>query len=166
MIASSLLAGRFSAVVVAILFGSAAVLLPAHGAEGGKAKSKEKKKAKAEEAVVKMAQALADGYVKDPAVVEKILSDDYVFILDDGTVRTKQDEVGALKSGVLKITELKPEDVRVRVYGKTGVLTATYLLKGTADGHDLSGKYKCTDVFVRKKKDWRLVSSQTSRMKP
>lgn len=116
----------------------------------------------AEQAIIKLEHELSHAYVKDVAALEKILADDWVFIGAEGEVRTKSQEIGDLKSGALKLTALSAEDMKVRVYGKSAVVTGIYEVKGTQGGKDIGGRFRFTDVLVRKKDVWRLVSTHAS----
>ncbi len=98
----------------------------------------------------------------DVAALERIEADDFVFTGPDGKVETKADDLRNLKSGALKMTECKLEDVKVRFYGKTAVVTGVNVIKGSINGQDISGKYRFTDVLVRKKDKWQAVSAHAS----
>src|SRR5262249_31678952 len=116
-----------------------------------------------EQAILKFEQEWATAYVKgDVAALERIEADDYVFTGADGKTETKTVQVSDLKSGSLKITACKLEDMKVRFYGKTAEVSGTALVKGTAKGQDISGKYRFTDVLVRKKDKWQAVSTHES----
>jgi ketosteroid isomerase-like protein len=130
-------------------------VLPAHGAA--------KADAEAEQAVLKFEQDWANAYVKgDAETLERIMAEEFIFTGPDGVIQTKADDVRNLKSGALKMTECKLEDVQVRIYGKTAIVTGVNMLKGSLDGQDISGKYRFTDVLVRKKDKWQAVSAHAS----
>jgi uncharacterized protein (TIGR02246 family) len=119
--------------------------------------------ASAAEAILKMEHELNDAYVRGVATVERILADDYVIVIDD-EVRSKADEVGDLRTGALRITELTLEYMKVRVYGNTAVVNGIFDMKGTFRGKDHSGRYRFTDVVVHREKAWRMVSTHASKV--
>ncbi len=127
------------------------------------ASAKGKADAETEQAILKFERDWANAYVKgDAAAIEQIEADDFTFVGSDGTIETKADEIRNLKSGALKMTECKVEDMKVRVYGKTAVVTGLNTIKGKEKGQDISGKYRFTDVLVRKKDKWQAVSTHVS----
>ena len=75
-------------------------------------------------------------------------------------VSTKAQNIADMKQGALKIESSKIEDMKVRVYGDTAVVTYATTDKGTYKGRDISGQYRWTDVFVKQNGKWQLVSGQ------
>jgi ketosteroid isomerase-like protein len=127
------------------------------------AHAKGKADAETEQVILKFEQDWANAYVKgDAAALDQIEADDFVFVGSDGMIETKADEVRNLKSKALKMTECKVEDMKVRVYGKTAIVTGVNTIKGSQKGQDISGKYRFTDVLVRKKDKWQAVSTHVS----
>ena len=116
--------------------------------------------AKAE--LMKLENEVCDGYMKNAAALDRIFTDDYVFITSDGHTRTKAEEVGDLKSGSLKVSQLACDGIKVRVYGQTAVVTGNFDIKGTSDGKDFVAKGLFTDVCVRQQSAWRVASTHTS----
>jgi len=120
----------------------------------------------AEQELSKLGDELTEGYVKDVSAVERILSDDFIFIAPDGGIRSKADQVEDLKSGKLKVSSLKAEGVKVRVYGNAAVITGIYDLRGAKDGNDYEQRALFTDVCVRKPNGWQIVSTHTCEPQP
>ncbi len=141
-----------------------ATLLIAAAWPGATAWGADSKTAKTEKTIIQLEEDLCVGYLRDIAVVERILADDYIYI-GDGPARTKADELGDLKSGALKVTSLVNEDLKVRVYGQAAVVTGIYAIKATLHGKDHSGRHRFTDTFIRQKGQWRIVSTHASSMK-
>ena len=125
------------------------------------AQAKGKDDAESEQAIQKLERAWADAFVKaDTAAIEKIEADDFVFVDPTGKVTGKADDIRDLKTGDFKCQEMKLDELKVRIYGKTAIATGLATLKATYKKEDMSGKYRFTDVFVRKKDNWQAVSSQ------
>jgi ketosteroid isomerase-like protein len=117
------------------------------------------------EQVKRVEQQWLDAYVKaDTAALEKIESDDFVLNDPAGAAKTKADDIQDVKSGALKWTEARFESLKVRLYGKTAIITGVAFIKGTYSGQDVTGRYRFTDVLIRKKTEWRAVSSQVTRL--
>ncbi len=52
------------------------------------------------------------------------------------------------------------EEIRVRLYKKTAVITGVATMKATYKQQDISGKYRFLDVFTRHKGAWKAVATQ------
>ena len=114
-----------------------------------------------EQALMQIEQELTDTLIKgDPSASERYLADSFTFTGPDGMVSTKAQNIADMKSGALKIESSKIEDMKVRVYGDTAVVTYATTDKGTYKGRDISGQYRWTDVFVKQNGKWQLVSGQ------
>jgi len=65
-------------------------------------------------------QAYANG---DLDFLEKHMSQDYLGTFPDGSVLDKEGEIEAVKSGAVKIAEMTPKEMTVRIYGNAAVVT-------------------------------------------
>ena len=101
---------------------------------------------------------------KDSAAFGRIFSDDAVLITPDGSPQTKAQLLADLKSGDLAIATSDISDMKVRAFGDTAVVTYVTIDKGTYKGQDISGRYRWTDVFVRRAGSWQIVAGQGTRI--
>jgi ketosteroid isomerase-like protein len=98
----------------------------------------------------------------DADTLDRILSDDFVLYTSRGTA--------VAKSGILDEARLKgshyecndSSDVRARVWGDTGVVTALLHEKGVANGKPFDAAVRFTDVYVRTDRGWVQVSAHAS----
>ncbi|HZS04453.1 MAG TPA: nuclear transport factor 2 family protein [Blastocatellia bacterium] len=102
---------------------------------------------------------------KDLAALKRILSDDFVFIDEAGGINRKADIIAAIESPDLAIEPFETEDVVVRVYGDTAILTGHFRQKGKYKGRSFAAHYRYTDVYVRQKEGWKAVSAHASLLK-
>jgi ketosteroid isomerase-like protein len=58
---------------------------------------------------------------------------------------------------------MEPDDIRVRVYGDSAVVTALTRTKGKFMGQDFSTHERATDVFVKLHGQWRCALTQLTR---
>ncbi len=100
----------------------------------------------------------------DVAALEDILSDDLSYTHTSGVFETKTDFIGKLKSGELRYESFTPEDMRVRVYGTTAVVTGVAGAKVQVKGEHLSFRLRFTDVYVKQGVHWRMVAWQATRL--
>lgn len=120
-----------------------------------------------EQALAKIENDMAAALLKkDVAGFGRHLADDSTLTGPDGTVQTKAQLLADVKSGDLSIQSTALSDLKVRVYGETAVVTYTTTDKGTYKKQDISGRYRWTDVFVRRGGEWMIVASQGTPIQP
>ena len=90
-------------------------------------------------------------------------TDDWIIIDPDGEIvdRTRFFEV--IKSGALTHDMMGSEDLRVRVYGDSAVVTAITRTKGKFMGQEFSTQERATDVFVKHGGRWQCVLTHLTR---
>jgi ketosteroid isomerase-like protein len=96
--------------------------------------------------------------------MDSLLADDYIGISANGTVETKAQALALRKAGTVRITTLDLNDLKVRVYGDTAVVTSRADLEGTNGQSDISGNYRYTRVYNRRYGQWKIVSFEASRI--
>jgi ketosteroid isomerase-like protein len=111
-------------------------------------------------------QARAAAVRGDASFLEGHATDDYMATNPRGAVRSRADAIADLKSGALKYTGLDADDLRVRVYGDTAIVTGHSSVKGTLNGEDISGDYRVTRVWVKQSGQWKLAAFQSTRVMP
>jgi ketosteroid isomerase-like protein len=100
----------------------------------------------------------------DVAVMDRLLADDYVGISASGIIETKPEALALRRAGTLHITALDLNDLKVRIYGDTAVVTSRADLEGTNGASNISGKYRYTRVYNRRFGQWKIVSFEASRI--
>lgn len=100
----------------------------------------------------------------DVAALDDILSDDLTYTHATGVHETKAEFIAKLKSGQLKYESLTPEDLRVRVYGSSGVVTGVARVRVQVKGELLSFQLRFTDVYVKKGDRWQMVAWHATRL--
>lgn len=101
-------------------------------------------------------------WTADSAWFEQNLTDDFVLITPGGTRRSKLDVIEELRTPGLKMDPYEPAEVQVRIYGDSAVITGRILQKFTLGGIRFANDLRYTDVWVRRKGRWMLVSGHTS----
>jgi ketosteroid isomerase-like protein len=114
-----------------------------------------------EQTLMKIEQdALAALLKRDIAGFARVFADDAVLISPDGSPQTKSQLVADLKSGDLVVESSEISDMKVRAYGDSAVVTYVTSDKGKYKGQDISGRFRWTDVFVRRGGTWQIVAGQ------
>jgi len=146
-------------VVVVAAFSLAAIsAVPARG-QGGSAA--------VEDQIKKMEKDRAAAVVKgDVATLEKLTSDDYMFINAYGQLSDKATTMNGIKTGNIKLTSNEVSDLKVRVYGNTAVVTGKANSKGTIGGRELTGPVMFTRVYVKNNGKWQSVAFQQTPIAP
>ena len=118
----------------------------------------------AEEELLKVENGFTEAIVKnDPEAIGRLVADDWIIIDPDGGIveRTRFFEV--IKSGALAHDMMESEDLRVRVYGDSAVVTAVTRTKGKFMGQEFSTQERATDVFVKRDGQWQCVLTHLTR---
>lgn len=102
---------------------------------------------------------------RDAQTLESLMSDDYIGIMSNGMILSKQQTLDHLRNGTLHFSTLQPSDRKVRFYGTTAVVTSKAEVKGTTGDGDISGSFRYTRVYVRdERNNWKVVSFEASRI--
>ena len=125
----------------------------------------QQKSGSVEQELMKLEQDWTNANVKaDVAFLDRILADDWTAADQDGTVYNKTQFLTSMKSGEDVISSLVTDDMKVRVYGDTAVVTGRNTGKETLKGKDISGQYRWTDTWVKKAGRWQCVASHWSKI--
>jgi ketosteroid isomerase-like protein len=96
----------------------------------------------------------------DAAALDRLYADEFVYTNPDGEIRNKVQQLAFTRSGDLKFESAKSSDVKVRVYGKTAVMTGRFNAKGTLKGETINVRERYTAVWVKQNGRWQLVAEQ------
>lgn len=112
-------------------------------------------------AVTDMATALQKN---DSGYMEKLYTENYMFVGPDGSTATGAQRIAAMKSGETKYDNIKYEDVSVRsnAEGNGAVSISRATVKGTNMGKPVDGQYRVTHIWSKTKDGWRLAGGQTT----
>jgi ketosteroid isomerase-like protein len=118
--------------------------------------------------VEQLVRQLNDDWVKammrgDAGTLDRVMAEDFYFTYplegDD-----KAQFIADVTSGDLKIAHITREQINVRVFGKTAVLTARDSATWLYHGRELSGQYKILSVFTERGGRWQLCAVQACPM--
>jgi hypothetical protein len=94
-----------------------------------------------------------------------ILDDQAKYIHSNGWIQSKAEVIDDLKSGKLNYTSVSVEESTVSLYEKSAVVTGKGYFKGLmTDKTEFTIHLLYTEVYVRQKKQWKLVSRQATRI--
>lgn len=99
----------------------------------------------------------------DAKVFERLLADDWINTNANGTVTTKAQLLNLLKSEAFKFAAIEYDDVLIRTYKDTAIVTGRSTTKRTGqDNNILTRQVRFTRVYVRRDKGWQVVSAQST----
>jgi ketosteroid isomerase-like protein len=114
-----------------------------------------------EEELVKLEKEFTDAIVKsDPEAIGRFVTEDWIIINADGGIIDKERFLEVIKSGTLTHEMMQSDDIRVRVYGDSAVVSALTRSKGKFMEQEFTTHERSTDVSVRHDGQWRCVLTQ------
>jgi ketosteroid isomerase-like protein len=108
-------------------------------------------------------ERLRAGVSKDVAAVAAATADDYMQIDADGNVLDKAAALERIKSSYARLQSNPVDEMVVRVYGNTAVLTGRGTPRGTIDGKSAYA-LRYTRVYVKRDGRWQVVLFQQTRI--
>ena len=100
----------------------------------------------------------------DAEALASLLAEDWLLTHSDGRVQHKADYLQELATRQRRNTRIDNEDVQVRRYGDTAVITGTSVQAAISDGKPWQGRFRFTRVWVQREGNWQMVASHSSRM--
>ena len=98
----------------------------------------------------------------DVAALDSIYADDYTLVNESGIITTKAPRLAALKSGELKYESVKFDEVNVRMYGNTAVITYRLTSKGMLKEQAIGGQFRATSTYVKLNGRWQIAAAQVT----
>jgi ketosteroid isomerase-like protein len=118
-----------------------------------------------EEELLKLEAEFAEAIIKnDGGAIERLVADEWIIINADGGIIDKERFLEVIKSGTLTHEMMESDNVRVRVYGDSAVVTALTRTKGKFMGQEFSTHERATDFLVRLNGQWRCALTQLTRL--
>ena len=102
----------------------------------------------------------------DVAALENLLSDDLVYTHASGWRQNKAEFLASIRTGEIQYHSLTSDDLKVRIYGGTAVVTGAVSIKAKAKGQELSVELVYLEVLVKQDGRWQLVAWQSTRRGP
>jgi len=99
---------------------------------------------------------------KDTVTRDRLIADDFSGTTND-QIYSKADAVEDVKTGTHESLDL--DNIRVRLFGDTAVVTMGQTEKSRHGDSDFSGHYLFTDVWAKRNGQWIAVASHGSRVR-
>jgi ketosteroid isomerase-like protein len=125
------------------------------------------KKMTVAQTLTKIEREIAAGIVKgDTSVFTKYFAATAAFTDPDGALMTRTESIAMFKSGDLKFESLTVEDVKVKLYGDTAIVTYRSKDKGSYKDQPIVGESRWTDTWARINGKWLIVATQGTTIAP
>lgn len=103
--------------------------------------------------------------VGDGVTLDRIMADDFVFSYPlEGDDKTQF--IADCVSGDLKIEHIQRDQVSVRVFGPTAIVTARDSATWRYHGRVIAGQYKILHVYSLRSDEWKLCAVQACPINP
>ncbi len=97
---------------------------------------------------------------------DRLLADNWMNTNANGTTTTKARLMELLKSSPFKIMSIEDDDVMVRVFGDSAVVTGRATSKRIGqDNAVITGQVRFTRVYAKQKGQWKVVAAQSTPIK-
>jgi ketosteroid isomerase-like protein len=118
-----------------------------------------------EQELIQMERTLEEALIRgDVGKLAQILADDLTHANPCGALRGKTPWISAVEAGQIEIKSCRKEDLQVRIYGETAVVTAINVLQAQAADAPSNGHYRLIHVWVKRDGQWRLAAHQATRI--
>jgi len=104
----------------------------------------------------------------DYAFFDRVEAEEFIFTDAAGGVTNKKQDLEGLKQTPnpdVKLTAYDVDDMIVRLYDKTAVVTGHVTTKRLAKGQTMTSQSRFTDVFVWREGRWQIVAGHSSRIR-
>lgn len=98
----------------------------------------------------------------DVETMDRILADDFILVLGNGKVITKDELLASAKNKEVLYEYQEDTEQTVRIWGDTAIVTALLRSKGTENGKPFEHKLWFSDTYVRTPSGWRYAFGQAS----
>jgi len=114
-----------------------------------------------EQALIMVQHEWAEARLKgDSSYTRRLETEDCTIVWPDGKIVDKRGDLQSM-TGDIVFSEFKINDLRVRLYGDTGIVVGEGIIKAHKGKQDLlGGKFVWTDTFVKQGGQWKVVASQ------
>jgi len=101
---------------------------------------------------------------QDAQVLDEILADDLSYTHSTARVETKAEFISSVTSGRTKYRSMERDDVKVRQYGDTAVVTGHAKVHVDANGREIKFNIRFIDVYAKRDDVWRMVAWQSTKL--
>ena len=101
---------------------------------------------------------------QDTQALDEILAEDLSYTHSTARVETKAEFISSVTSGRTQYRSMERDDVRVRRYGDTAVVTGHANVHVDANGREIKFQIRFIDVYAKRDDVWRMVAWQSTKL--
>ncbi len=101
---------------------------------------------------------------KNLAFLRNVLADDLTYLHSNGLLENKEQHLANISSGKLVYSTMLLEEIKVRVHGKSAVITGIVKVTGILNEKPFDIRLRYTDFYIKEKGKWRLAAWQSLRL--
>ena len=104
----------------------------------------------------------------DYAFFDRVEAEEFIFTDAGGGLTNKKQDLEGLKAPPnpdVKLAAYDVDEMKVRLYDKTAVVTGRVTTKRLAKGQTMTSQSRFTDVFVWREGRWQIVAGHSSRIR-
>ena len=106
-------------------------------------------------------QAMIDVDIEE---LEVILSNDLTYTHTSGQIETKGEFLTSLQSQEILYESIKPQEIKIRIYDNTAVVTSISAMRISVGEQQLSFSIRFIEVYQKGDANWQLVAWQSTRL--
>jgi ketosteroid isomerase-like protein len=95
----------------------------------------------------------------DVSALDKLLAPKIIITSHLGELLSKQDDLAAHASGLIKIHELTPSEQHIKVHGEVAIASVRMKISGDYDSSPANGDFRFTRVWARTPDSWHIIAA-------
>jgi hypothetical protein len=101
---------------------------------------------------------------RDVSFFDRVIVDDGMLTDPQGNVQTKAQFLADWKAGIFTYTSIVFDDMKIRIWGDTGIVWGRTTEKSQLKEKDNSGQYQWTDIFNKSSGHWQFVAGHMTKL--
>ena len=95
--------------------------------------------------------------MSDAATLDALFAEDFVYYDYRGRALSRAECLSAIREGEVSCDSWDSDEIRVRSYGDTAIITSIETISAGDDGLEIGGRFRLTLVLVKELDNWRIV---------
>jgi Domain of unknown function (DUF4440) len=108
----------------------------------------------------RLRQAMLDS---DVQTLDRLIAPELIFTSHLGQLWTKQQDLEAHRSGMIKIEEIAPSEQRIQMVGDIAIVSVRVRIVGIFEGNRSEGDFRFTRFWAQSStRNWQIVAAHSS----
>jgi hypothetical protein len=96
-------------------------------------------------------------------ILDGLLAPEIIITSHLGQLLSKQDDLDAHKSGLIKINKLEPSEQQIQINGEVAIVSVRMQLSGSYNGSPANGDFRFTRVWATSSnRSWHIIAAHIS----